>query len=98
MRPAPIQPSDSLVGVGNREFLCGVKGYDLGTRRGEDYLLLNARRRDAVARRAIRLHREDHAGLELDRLTEGVEPRDERPLMQPEPEAMAEVQSEGVHF
>ena len=50
------------------------------------------------ARRAIGLDGEHHAGLELDRLAQRGEARDERPLMQAEAEAVAEVEPEGVHL
>src|SRR6266850_4811674 len=98
MRPVPIQPSVSLVGVGNRQLLRGIQGYDLCAGGSEDYLLLDARGGDAVARRAVGLDREHHAGLELDRLAERIEARDERPLVQAEAEAVAEVEAEGVHL
>src|SRR5262245_60319145 len=98
MRPAPIQPSFWLVGVGNWQFLSGVERNDLGAARSEDDLLLDARGGHAVARRAVGLDREHHAGLQLDRLAERVEARDERPLVQAEAEAVAEVEAERVHL
>src|SRR5438309_5008732 len=98
MRPVPIQPSFNSVRVGNREFLCRVKRDDARALRGEDHFFLDARGRDAVGRRAIGLHREHHAGLELDRFAQGREARDERALVQPEAQAMAEVEAEGVHL
>src|SRR6266571_8808666 len=99
MRPVPIQPSFiSLIRIGNRQLLRGVERDDLGAFRRQDYLLLDARRRDAVARRAIGFDREYHSGLELDRLPQRCEPRNQRPLMQPEAEAVAEVEAEGVHL
>src|SRR5919197_6198668 len=67
MRPVPIQPSLSSVGVGNRELLCRIKRDDARAFGREDHLLLDARGRDTVGRGAIGLHREHHAGLELDR-------------------------------
>src|SRR5437763_1870353 len=98
MRPVPIQPSFSSVGVGNREFLCRVKRDDARALRGKNHLFLDARGRDAVGRRTIGLHREHHAGLQLDRLAQGREARNQRALVQPEAEAMAEVEAEGVHL
>src|SRR6266850_5702359 len=97
MRPVPIQPS-LLIGVGNWEFLCRVERDDGGALRREDHLFLDARGRDAVGRRAIGLHREHHAGLELDRLAQRREARNQRTLVQPEAEAMAEIEAEGVHL
>src|SRR5438270_8831442 len=43
MRPVPIQPSLSSVGVGNREFLCGVKRNDARALGGKDDFFLDAR-------------------------------------------------------
>src|SRR2546425_1963786 len=88
MRPVPIQPS-LLVGVGNRELLSGVKGNDGGALRREDHFLFDARGRDAVSRRAVGLHSEHHARLQLDRLAQRREPRDQRAPRQPKPEAVA---------
>src|SRR5258706_1934802 len=59
VRPVPIQPILS-VGVGNGELLRGVEGDDLRAVGGEDDFLLDARRRNAVLRRAEGLDREDH--------------------------------------
>src|SRR6267143_5884789 len=98
MRPVPIQPSFSSVGVGNRKFLCGIKRNDARTFGRKDHLFLDARGRDAVGRRAIGLHREHHAGLELDRLAQRRQARDERTLVQAETEAVAEIETEGVHL
>ena len=66
--------------------------------RREDHFFLDARGRDAVGRRAVGLDREHHAGLQLDRLLERVEPRDQRPLVQAQAEAVAEVEAERVHL
>src|SRR3954462_6937664 len=97
MRPVPIQPSFS-VWVGNWQILCRVERNDLGPLRGEDDFLLDARRRNAVSRGAISFHGEHHARLELDRLAERGEARNQRPLVQAEAEAMAEIETEGIHL
>src|SRR6185436_1986543 len=76
----------------------GIQRNDLGAGRREDDFLLDARGRYAVARRAISLDREHHAGLELDRLAQRSEARNQRPLVQAETEAVAEVEAEGVHL
>src|SRR5690349_4997917 len=60
MRPAPIQPTVGnffLVGIRDRQLLGGVEGDDLGAVRREHHFLLDARRGDAVLRRAEGLHR-----------------------------------------
>src|SRR5712692_10899209 len=62
MRPVPIQPS-LLVGVGNRELLCGVQRDDDGTLGREDHFLFDACGGHAIGRRAVGLHGEHHAGL-----------------------------------
>src|SRR5690242_8201212 len=98
MRPAPIQPSFWLVGVGNWQFLSGVKRDDLGAARREDHFLLDARGRNSIGRRTVRLDCEHHAGLELDRLAQRREPRYERPLVQAETEPVAEIEAERVHL
>src|SRR5205085_11576252 len=98
MRPVPIQPSFSSVGVGNRKFLCGVERYDFCAARREDHLFLDAFGRDAVGGGAIRFHREDHTGLELDRLAQRSEAGGERPLDQAGYAAVAEVEAEGIHL
>ena len=50
-----------------------------------DHLLLDPRRRIAVARRAIGFEREHHAFLDLLRIVERVEAGDDRPLVHPIP-------------
>src|SRR5205085_10356167 len=86
------------VWVGNWQILCRVERNDLGALRREDDLLLDARGRDAVGRGAISFHGEHHARLELDRLAERGEARNQRPLVQAEAEAMAKIEPEGVHL
>src|SRR4051812_42377945 len=66
-------------------------------RRQHDFFF-DARSRYTVRRRAEGFHRENHSGLELVRILERIEPRDERPLVQAEPEAVAEVQTECGHL
>src|SRR5258706_2448586 len=97
MRPVPIQPT-VLVGVGNGKLLCGIERDDPGALGREHDFLLDACRRDAVLCRAERLDREHHAGLQLVGLDEGVEPRDQRTLVQPEAEPMAEIEAERGHL
>src|SRR6476620_1026814 len=84
--------------VGDRQRLRRVEPNHLRSARREDHFLLDPRRRDAIARRAVGLDGEHHAGLELDRLLQRAQTRDELPLVQAEAEAMAEVEAEGVHL
>src|SRR6266404_4936074 len=99
MRPVPIQPSFSFsVCIGNRQLFRRVQGNDLRSGWRENDFFLDARRGDAVACRAIGLYREDHPGLELDRLPERAQARDERPFVQAETQAVAEVETESIHL
>src|ERR1700681_1303892 len=66
---------------------------------GRDHdLLLDSRRRLTVGGGAIGLEREDHALAQLDRVFERIEAGDDRPLVQPEPETVAELQPERGHL
>ena len=82
--------------IRDRQLLGREQRDDLRAVGREHHLFLDARGRDAVARRAIRLDREHHADLELERLAERRDARDQRPFVQPQPQAMAEVQTERV--
>src|SRR6266567_6845390 len=107
MRPAPSQPSlccfaiaisSGLIFIGNEQLLGGEERDDLGAGRSDDDLLLDARRRVAVARRAVGLEREDHALLELKRVLERDEAADDRALVQRHAQPMAELQPESLHL
>src|SRR5215468_10035254 len=84
---ASTAPFDPLVAVRDRQLVRREQRDDVGPLRGHDHLFLDPRGRGAVGGRAIRLDGEDHAGHELHRLLERVEPRDDRPLVEPEPKA-----------
>src|SRR3954453_17844852 len=88
----------SSVGVVNEQLLCGEQRDDTGTVGGDDDLLLDAGGREAVRGGAEGLEREDHALFELHRVLEGVEPADDRALVQREAEAVAELQAERRHL
>src|SRR2546421_5632951 len=99
MRPVPIKPTFSaLIGVGNRQLLRWVKRDDLRAVRSQDDFFLDARRRNAVGGRTIRLYGEHHSRLELDRLAQRREARNKRPLVQSQAQAVAEIEAEGVHL
>src|SRR6267154_1084211 len=85
-----VPSSCSSVCIGNRQLFRRVQGNNLGSVWRENHFFLDARRGDAIACRAIGFHCEDHPGLELDRLLERVQARDERPLVQAETQAVAE--------
>src|SRR5206468_3326223 len=87
-----------LVPVRDRKLLGGEERDDLGTARRHDDLLLDPRGGHAVGGRAVGLDGEHHARLELHRVVEGVEPADDRPLVQAQADAVAEVQAEGRHL
>src|SRR3954453_7140639 len=86
------------VGVGDEQVLGGEEREHLGAVLGEDDLLLDPRGGVAVGRRAVGLEREDHPDLQLDRLLHRVQPGDDRPLVEPEPQAVGELQAERLHL
>src|SRR4029077_10456593 len=65
---------------------------------GDHHLLLDSLRRLAVSRGAVRLEGEEHPFTELDGMLEGVEPGDDRPLVQAETESVAELQPKRGHL
>src|SRR4051812_14368044 len=67
---------------------------DAVPRRSDDDLLLDASCGFTVARGAVRLEREDHTLLDLDRVLERVDTRDHRRLVEADAEAVAELQAE----
>ena len=78
---------------------CGREaGDDLRPVRGDDDLLLDPGRREAVLRRAVRLEGDDHALLDLDRVVERVEAADDRALVEEQPDAVAELEAEALHL
>src|SRR6266702_3095391 len=94
----PIRNLSGLILIGNEQLLGGEERDDLGAGRSDDDLLLDARRRVAVARRAVGLEREDHALLELKRVLERDEAADDRALVQRHAQPMAELQPERLHL
>src|SRR3984893_17745800 len=84
----------ALIPAGDRQVDGGEPGEDLWAVVVAHALFLDAGRGDAVGRRAVRLHREHHPRLELDGVLKGVQPRDDRALVQAEAEAVRELQSE----
>src|SRR6185437_9197376 len=90
--------TSSSIGVGDRQLVRRVEGDHLGAGRCHDDLLLDARGGEAVARRAIGLEREHHAFLDFHRVVEGVEPADDRPLVQPQSQPVAEQEAERLHL
>src|SRR4051812_11583486 len=87
-----------LVLVRNRQFLRRKERDDLRAFRRQHHFLFDARGGDAVAGGTERLDREHHPCLELVRVLERIEPRDERTLVQAEAEAVAEVEPECRHL
>src|SRR5262249_50747286 len=88
----------ALIPVRDRQLFRGVERDDLGPVGRAHDLFLDAGRRKTVARGAVGFEREDHAGLDLHGVVEGVEAGDDRALVEPKPEAMAEEEAEGFHF
>src|SRR3954447_2342405 len=86
------------VRVGDDEVLGRKERENPRTVLGHHDLLLDAGRGHAVAGRAVGLEGEHHAGLELDGLLHGVQPRDDRPFVQAEPQSVRELKPERLHF
>src|SRR4249920_3370109 len=86
------------VGVGDEQLVGWEAGDDLRTVGGDDDLLLDARRGDAVLGRAVGLECDDHALLEFDRMVDRVEPADDRSLVEEQAHAMAELEPETLHL
>jgi len=86
------------VWICDRQLFGGIKRDDLRALGRENHFFLDARSGDAVARGAVGFDREHHPCLQLDRLLERSEPRDQRPLMQAEPQPVAEVEAKGLHL
>src|SRR3954453_19381874 len=86
------------VRVGDEQVLRREQRQHLGPVVGDHDLLLDPSGGEAVGRGAVGLQREDHADLELHRLLHRVQPADDRPLVQTEPEAVGELQAERLHL
>src|SRR5918994_3951931 len=95
--PAAVASVTSVL-IGDEQLLRREAGDDLRLAGGDDDLLLDARRRVAVCGGAVGLERDDHALLELDRVVERVEAADDRPLVEEEPHAVAELEPEALHL
>src|SRR5437016_3217627 len=76
----------------------GKQGNDFAALVGDDDFFLDSRCRPAVGGRAIGLEREHHARLDLVRVIHRHEATDDRPLVQGNAEAMAELQRKGLHL
>src|SRR5262245_49763145 len=84
--------------VGDHELLAREERDDLRALGRDDDLLLDAGGRTPVRGRAVGLEGEQHALLQLDRLLEGVQARDDRALVQADPDAVPELQPERVEL
>src|SRR4051794_39529575 len=82
-----------------------VRDEQLGGREARDHLRAVGRDDDllldpgggvAVLGGAVRLERDDHALLELDRVLERVEPADDGPFVEEQPDAVAELEAEAL--
>src|SRR5579885_1536639 len=80
--------------AGDEQLVGREAGQDLAAVRGDDDLLFDPRRRAAVRGGAVRLEREHHSRFELDRVLERVDARDHRRLVQPDAEAVPELEPE----
>src|SRR5262245_54918067 len=96
-RPAPPTETRSVL-VGDRQLVGREQRDDLCAGRGHDHFLLDARGGGAVGGRAVRLDGEHHARLQLHRVVERIQPADDRPFVQAQADAVAEVETEGGHL
>src|ERR1700709_167568 len=80
--------------AGDEELLAGEAGEDPVAGLGHQDLLLDPRGGDAVAGRAVGLEGEDQAGDDRLRVVERVQAADHRRLVEPDAEAVAELQAE----
>src|SRR5271166_1469050 len=86
------------VWIGDWQLLRRIERNHLRPAWGEYDLFFDPCRGYAVTRRTISLDCEDHAGLEFDRLLEGVQARNQGPFVQAKSEPMAKIEAEGFHF
>src|SRR5688572_13804669 len=91
-------PGPGLVAVRDRQLVGGEERDDLCPGGRDDDFLLDAGGGHAVAGRAVRLDGEHHPRLQLHRIVEGVQPADDRPLVEAKADAVAEVEPEGGHL
>src|SRR5262245_2813300 len=82
----------------DEQLLGGAAGDHLAAIGGDDDLLLDARRRPAVARRPVRLEGEDHALLEHLRVLERQEPAEDRSLPDRQAHTVSILQGERGHL
>src|SRR5438552_13599592 len=87
-----------LVSVGDRKLVGREERDDLGAARRHDDFFLDASRGHAVGRRAIGLDGEHHARLQLHRIVEGVQAADDRPFVEPQTDAVTEIEPERGHL
>src|SRR5262245_50511083 len=92
------EPPARSVPVGDEELLRREEREHAGAAGAGDDALLQPRGGVACTGRAVRLQGEDHTLAQLDRVLERGEPGDDRPLVQAEPEAVAELQAERRHL
>src|SRR5882757_4041724 len=84
--------------IGYRQFLRGKQCDDFATPVGDDQFLLDARSGAAIRGGAVSLERKHHALFDLEGVIERDQARDNRPLVERDAEAVAELQREGFHF
>ena len=97
--PAVVAPRDEVgaahVRAAGDEQLVGREAGDhVAAGRGHDDLFLDPRRGPPVRRGAVGLEREDHPFLELDRVLERMDARDHRRLVEPDADAVSELEAE----
>src|SRR5262249_37008817 len=91
-------PDHALIAVGDRQFFRREERDDPAPLVSDHDLFLNAGGRIAILGRTIGFQREHHALLDLGRMLKRHHARDDRPLVQRQTEAVAELQPEGRHL
>ncbi len=84
--------------AGDEQLIGREAGDHVAPGRGHDDLFLDPRRGPAIRRSAVGLEREDHPFLELDRVLEGMDARDHRRLVEPDADAVSELETEAGLF
>ena len=91
--------SIALVGIGNRQLLRGIQRNDLARPSGVSTTSSSMRAADTPSFAGQKVSTANTMPtLSSIGLDERIEARDQRPLVQPEPQAVAEIQAEGVHL
>src|SRR5579859_4347962 len=90
--------SERSIPIRDRQFLRRKQSNDFAALGGDDQFLLDSRRGASVRCRAVGLERKHHAFLDLEGMIQRNQARDDRPFVEGDSEAVAELQRKGLHF